>query len=297
MSAKELVILSGKGGTGKTTICASLAASWMENGDQSVLADCDVDAPDLHILLDPKREDQEVFMGPQKALINSDTCIACGKCQKHCKFGAISQKENGPYQVNLMLCEGCSVCELVCPAGAVKMIDTQAGDIFKATTPYGAMIHGRLIPGEETSGKLVSAVRQKAKELADEKGFNTVIIDGSPGVGCNVISSVTGSSTAIIVTEPSQSGLHDMLRLMELLETFSIKYHVIINKYDISEKLTQEIEKKCREKDTEVILKIPFCSEIVESISQRKIPSLQMKDLFKEWGWEDCVQKLKNELK
>lgn len=297
MSVKELVILSGKGGTGKTTICASLAASWTSNGEQTILADCDVDAPDLHILLDPKRVDQTPFAGPQKGFIDSKKCIACGKCAEHCKFGAISQNGKGSYQVNLMRCEGCSVCEFVCPAGAVTMIDTQAGEIFHSNTPYGAMIHGRLIPGEETSGKLVSAVREKAKKLAEEKGFKTVIIDGSPGVGCNVISSVTGSSTAIIVTEPSQSGLHDMLRLMELLERFSIKYYVIINKFDISPDLTEEIEEKCREKDIPIILKVPFSSKIVESISQKKIPSIHRKKLFKEWGWEECVQKLKNEVK
>ncbi|MCP4295499.1 MAG: (4Fe-4S)-binding protein, partial [Proteobacteria bacterium] len=202
MSVREIVVISGKGGTGKTTFTASLVPFL----DNCVIADCDVDAPDIHILLEPEVKKREEFIGTKKGVIDPVLCTQCMSCVQHCKFEAIDDTP----EINKIKCEGCGVCEFVCSAGAVTMEDTVVGTIFYSHTFYGSMIHAKLIPGEETSGKLVSKVRTEAKKEAERSGIETVLIDGSPGIGCNVISSITGADTVVIVTEPTLPGLHDL---------------------------------------------------------------------------------------
>jgi MinD superfamily P-loop ATPase len=285
MAINEIVVISGKGGTGKTSITASILP-YLEN---AVVADCDVDAPDLHILLHPVETASNTFIGTKKAKLDAEKCTACMLCYNHCKFNAISEF----LVFNPMKCEGCGVCELVCPVNAVILEDTVVGTIYHGDTDYGPMVHARLIPGEETSGKLVSAVRKEAKNIAEEKNFQTVLIDGSPGIGCNVISSITGAGRVIIVTEPTMSGIHDMKRVLDITEKFSGKAYIIINKSDLSEDMSREIEKESERRGAPVVLKLPFYKNMVKAITYKKIPSLAEKDFFSSHGFEEFIRILK----
>lgn len=288
MAVNEIVVISGKGGTGKTSITASIIP-FLEN---PVVADCDVDAPDLHILLHPEETNSEKFVGLKKAVVDSSKCIQCGKCFDHCKFGAISKS----IVFNSMKCEGCGVCELVCPVNAVTMEDTVVGTLYQGKTIYGPMVRARLIPGEETSGKLVSQVRNKAKKIAEEDGYKTVIIDGSPGIGCNVISSITGADTVIIVTEPTRSGLHDLRRVLDVTEKFSGDSFIVINKYNLSEEMCSNIEEEAKKRHAPVILKLPFSRNMVKAITEKRIPSLADKSFFEKAGWNDFIKVITKEI-
>ena len=284
MSINEIVVISGKGGTGKTTLTASLIP-YLE---ELTIADCDVDAPDLDILLDPKLKSAMKFVGLKKAAIDSKRCIQCGLCQRHCKFSAISKD----IILNPSKCEGCGVCEFVCPQDAVSMKDAVVGELFESDTAFGNFVHAKLIPGEETSGKLVAEVRKKAKALAVLNKKKNIIVDGSPGIACNVISSITGASQVIIVTEPTFSGLHDLKRIYELTEKFNLKVQVVINKFDISPSHSEIIEKYCLEKNITVGLKIPFAKKIVRSIVSKTIPSIGEKDFFEKIGFFKFIDSL-----
>ncbi|MBI9100316.1 MAG: ATP-binding protein [Spirochaetaceae bacterium] len=284
MTIKEIVIISGKGGTGKTTLTASLVP-YLEN---IVIADCDVDAPDLHILLDPEIRSRENFVGLKKAVVDLSACTHCMACVDSCKFDAISDS----IIINGMKCEGCGVCEYVCPSEAIAMKDTVVGTVFHADTTYGPMVHARLIPGEETSGKLVSLVRNEAKKEAEIKGLGTILIDGSPGIGCNVISSITGAEKVIIVTEPTMSGLHDLSRVFDITDRFSGKVFVVINKFNLSREMSIKIEQESKKRGSEVLLKIPFDKRMVKAITDKKIPSLAEKELFSEAGFEEFVKRI-----
>ncbi|MBN2657166.1 MAG: ATP-binding protein [Spirochaetales bacterium] len=286
MKIKEIVVISGKGGTGKTTLTASLVP-FLED---AVIADCDVDAPDLHILLNPRSEEEETFSGSAKAVINEDLCTHCNLCIDHCRFGAIDDTP----RINPMKCEGCGVCEYICPVDAIALNDVTTGTVFKGMTGYGPMVHARLVPGEETSGKLVSQVRNEAKKRAESDGKRYVLIDGSPGIGCNVISSITGASTVLIVTEPTLSGLHDMKRVLEVAARFSGKVFVIINKYDLSVEMTRRIEKEAEDNNAPVLMKLPFDKKIVQAVTEKKIPSLAEPDLFEMAGWKNLLQRLRD---
>ncbi len=283
----EIVLISGKGGTGKTTLTASLIPYF----EESVVGDCDVDAPDLNILFDTQLRSQRNFVGLQKAFLDKGSCINCGKCYELCKFNAISAN----IEIRLGRCEGCGLCEYICPASAITMGDATIGKLYVSETSFGEMVHARLIPGEEASGKLVAEVRRTAKRIAEREGKKNILIDGSPGVACNVISSITGSKKVVIVTEPTFSGIHDLKRVYELTKKFRLKAYVVINKYDISVEHTEEIERYCREEGIDMALKIPFKKEIVESITRKKIPSLDRRDLFNEIGFFGFVEKLKRE--
>jgi len=285
MAIHEIVVISGKGGTGKTTLTASILPFL----EKTVVADCDVDAPDLHILLHPVETESHTFIGTKKAKVDSQTCTGCMACYHHCQFNAISES----IVFNSMKCEGCGVCELVCPVDAVSLEDTVVGTIYEGDTHYGPMVHARLIPGEETSGKLVSAVRNKAKKIAEEKNFETVLIDGSPGIGCNVISSITGADTVVIVTEPTMSGIHDMKRVLDITEKFSGKAFVVINKCDLSEHMSREIERESENRGTPVVLKLPFNGNMVKSITDKKIPSLAEDVFFSTHGFANFIHMLK----
>lgn len=285
MDINEIVIISGKGGTGKTTLTASLVPHF----ERIVLADCDVDAPDLKILFEGKNKSTENFIGLGKAVIDNSICIKCGLCKEKCKFDAISEK----IEIINSKCEGCSVCEFVCPANAIKMADAVVGQLFVSDTAYGDMVHARLIPGEETSGRLVSEVRKRAKKIAKEMDRKTILVDGSPGIACNVISSITGSKKIVLVTEPSFSGLHDLKRVYELTQKFRLPVYVVINKYDLSLEISKEIENYCNENSIKLSLKIPFNKDLVKSIVNKKIPSVEEKEFFDSLGFQEFIKELK----
>ena len=258
---KEIVIISGKGGTGKTTITAAFAFL----ADNHVLVDCDVDAADLHILAHPEIRRNEEFQGGAKAVIDPDKCTQCGACREACRYDAISEE----YRVNPISCEGCSVCFHVCPEGAVTMEDQICGAWFISDSRLGPMVHAELFPGEENSGKLVAVVRNQAKALAEKESKSLIIADGAPGVGCPVISSVTGADHVIVVTEPTLSGLHDMQRVVELVRGFNIPVSAIINKWDINPDMASDIEEHCKESGVPLLGRIPYDSDVIKAMVGR----------------------------
>jgi len=254
---KELLILSGKGGTGKTSIVGSFASI----AQNKVMADCDVDAADLHLLLAPSVREKNEFLSGQVAVIDEDKCIECGLCQDECRFDAISN-----YRVDPVSCEGCGFCSHICPVEAITMNECKAGEWFISDSKYGLLVHARLGIAQENSGKLVALVRQQAKELAEKNGLDYIISDGPPGIGCPVISSLSGVSLALIVTEPTLSGIHDMERVLGVCQHFGVPAMVCINKYDINEENTQAIQGYCREKGVEVAAKVPFDNAVTEAM-------------------------------
>lgn len=281
MEIKEIVVISGKGGTGKTTITSSLIPYFQD----IVIGDCDVDAPNLQILFNLQNSKKESFYGMKKAKLDKELCIECGRCYEVCRFDAVENPKK---------CESCSICEYVCPVGAIKMVDNEAGEIYVSETKYGKMVHACLFPGEENSGKLVAEVRKKAKKIAQEENKKYILLDGAPGVACNVISSLTGVKKAVIVTEPTLSGLHDLERVLELIERFRIKPYFVINKYDLSLEMANKIEEFLKDKGFEVSVKVPFDKRVVNAIGRKEIPSVAEKQLFQELGFEKLAESLKN---
>jgi len=257
---KQIVIISGKGGTGKTVITASFAAL----AKNKVMADCDVDAADLYLLLHPEIEETYEFTG-RVARIDKDKCTQCGKCQDVCRFEAIKD-----FTVDPISCEGCGVCFYVCPQKAIKMIEDSAGNWFVSETKYGPLVHAKLGIAEENSGKLVSLVKQKAREIAQKQKRDFIIIDGPPGIGCPVIASLSGVDITLIVTEPTLSGIHDLERVAGVAHHFGIKTLVCINKYDLNLKITQNIENFCKTYNIELVGKIPFNKAVTEALIMGK---------------------------
>jgi len=257
---KELVVISGKGGTGKTSIVASFASL----AEKNVLADCDVDAADLHLVLEPKIIKREKFSGGSRARIMPGHCIACGKCQEICRYDAIyydgpgNGKVDKTFRVDPIACEGCGICAYFCAENAIEFAPAVNGEWLVSDTRCGPMVHARLGVAEENSGKLVSIVRVQAKKIAEERGLDLVIIDGSPGIGCPVIASITGADLALVVTEPTLSGIHDLERISVLTRHFSIPTVVCINKYDLNEELSSQIEAKSAELNARVVGKICY---------------------------------------
>jgi MinD superfamily P-loop ATPase len=255
---KEVVIISGKGGTGKTTLTACFAYLARDK----VLADCDVDAADLHILVQPKIVLREEFRGGVKAGISADKCTQCGSCVEACRFRAISDD----FKIDPISCEGCGVCFHVCPSDAVNIDEALNGHWFISETRFGPMVHAALAPGQENSGKLVALVRNQANVVARNQGKPLILVDGAPGVGCPVISSVTGADRVIIVTEPTLSGVHDMGRAMALVRSFRIPVSIVINKWDINPDAVNRIEDLCSSSDATVLGRIPYDPKVIEAL-------------------------------
>ena len=253
----EVAVISGKGGTGKTTVCVALG---MLAGDV-VMADCDVDAPDVHIILNPTIKSATDFIASKVAVIDENLCTECGLCEEACRFHAITNSK-----VDSIGCEGCGVCAHICPENAIEMVDRQSGNLYDSDTRIGPLIHAKLLPGEGNSGRLVTEVRKLSTKTATDKGISTVLIDGSPGIGCPVIATVTGIKLGVIVTEPTMSGIHDMQRVSELLQKFRVKITVIINKFDLNLENTEAIEQYCKSHDIEVLGKIKFDSIMTKSM-------------------------------
>lgn len=261
----EIAIISGKGGTGKSSISAAFASL----SDQVVLADCDVDAANLYLIFDPVRKEEHVYVGGKYANLDYEICTDCGLCSDYCRFGAI-HKENGHIVIDEILCDGCQLCARICPIQAISMVENDKSRMYAGTFRHGHMVYGRLAPGEENSGKLVNLVREKARALKQLHGYDNIIIDGPPGIGCAVMSSITGVDRVAIITEPSISGMHDMKRALEIVNHFTNKAFVIINKYDLNEYMSTAIENHCQESKIPIAGKIPFDPLVTEAMVHRK---------------------------
>ncbi len=265
---QELIVLSGKGGTGKTSIVGSLAVL----AEKKVMADCDVDAANLHLLLNPVIKQKEEFWSGQTAFIDASTCIQCGLCQEKCRFEAINN-----FTVDPIACEGCGFCSHICPVDAITMKDNMAGYMFVSDTKYGPLVHARLGIAQENSGKLVASVRQRAKKVAAENNAEYIICDGPPGIGCPVVSSLSGANMALLIIEPTLSGIHDMERIIGVCHHFNVPAVVCVNKYDINEENTQEIERYCASQNVEVLAKVPFDNVVTEAMV-KGIPVVEYSD-------------------
>jgi MinD superfamily P-loop ATPase len=265
---REIVVLSGKGGTGKTVVLASFAAL----SRTKVLCDCDVDAADLHLLLQPTVQETHEFWGRPVADIELDACNHCGLCLEVCRFDAIHD-----FQVDPLACEGCALCREVCPEEAVTMRDDLAGHWYVSATRHGSLVHARLRPGKENSGELVAVVRGHARKIAREQGVAYILNDGPPGIGCPVISSLSNVSLALIITEPSLSGIHDLQRVLEVCRHFRVTPLVCVNKHDLDEKATRRIRDYCSREKVDVTATIPFDRAVTEAVV-RGVPVVEYSD-------------------
>lgn len=259
---KQMVIISGKGGTGKTVITGAFAAL----AKNKVMADCDVDAADLHLLLQPKIKERHDFRSGLSASIDKKICRQCGNCIAACRFGAISDS----FVIDHVSCEGCAFCSHICPVGAIKMEENLAGEWFISETRFGHLVHAKLGIAQENSGKLVSLVRKQAKELAEKNGCDWVIVDGAPGIGCPVIASLSGIDCALVITEPTLSGLHDASRVIDVTRHFKVPVKLVINKYDLNLRMSEKIEEYCKQNVISLIGKIRFDKSVVEAMVQGK---------------------------
>ena len=260
---RQIVIISGKGGTGKTSLSAALATM----GERLMVADCDVDAANLHLLLEPTDHSRHPFPTGAKALIDQQRCTQCGACMDLCRFDAIRYQEDH-YTISETSCDGCYLCMRICPADAISMIKSNGSYWTTGTFRNGWMVHAQLESGEENSGKLVNVVREQSRQLSEQMGVETILIDGPPGTGCPAISAMSGADLAVLVTEPSRSGFHDLKRIQQLADGFDIPSVVVINKYDLNEQVTAEIDAWCRSKCLSLIGKIPFEPAVVEAMLQ-----------------------------
>jgi MinD superfamily P-loop ATPase len=282
---KELVILSGKGGTGKTSLAASFAAI----SENTVLCDADVDAADLHLLMGPDFRQRTDFKGGGIASIDTEKCTQCGQCIDLCRFDAIGDD----FVVDDIACEGCGVCVDLCPEKAIDFPIQTCGEWYISNTRFGPMVHARLGIAEENSGKLVALVRQEARKLAEEGKMDLILTDGPPGIGCPVIASIGGATAILIVTEPTVSGVHDMARAAELASHFKVPSMICVNKFDLNPEMTDHIEKMAHEKGIRVVGKIPFDPLFTHSMVQARTifetdTASPVKPLVKDM-WDDIM--------
>jgi len=289
---KELVILSGKGGTGKTSLTAAFAAL----SENSILCDADVDAADLHLLMNPEIKERTDFQGGGIAVIDPDKCTSCGTCRELCKYEAISED----FKVDEIECEGCGVCVDLCPEQAIDFPIKTCGQWFISETRFGPMVHARLGIAEENSGKLVALVRQQARAMAAEKDLSLLITDGPPGIGCPVIASIGGATAMLIVTEPTVSGKHDMERVVDLANHFKVPGMVCVNKYDLNIDQTEAIENSAKEKGITVLERVPFDPAFTKAMIQGKTlieydPGSKVSQIIK-GIWEEVGKKLESNM-
>lgn len=265
---KELVIISGKGGAGKTSVTAAFAAL----ARKCVLVDCDVDAADMHLLMRPDIRRREVFYGGKEAIIRTEDCTGCGVCMEQCRFGAVQRASGADdrpaCRVESVGCEGCGVCVAQCPSQAIDFPERISGEWYVSTTRFGPMVHARLHPGGENSGKLVAQVREEARAIGCKEGIDLALIDGPPGIGCSVIASITGASQVVIVTEPTLAGRHDLQRVLDLARHFNLPVAVCVNKWDINPGLTEQIEQEAQHHGAQLAGRIRYDRSITDAQRQ-----------------------------
>jgi MinD superfamily P-loop ATPase len=259
---KQIALISGKGGTGKTVIAGALAALMRSH----VLVDSDVDAANLHLLLEPEIEAENEFLCGATALIDKNTCTQCGRCIDVCRFDAIDDS----FTVDPFSCVGCGFCRIVCPIGSTELVENIAGKWFVSGTRFGPMVHAQLYPAEENSGKLVTLMRRKALEIGETQSLEWIIIDGPPGIGCPVIASLSGVNCALVIAEPTISGLHDADRVIQIARQSKVDTKLIINKFDLNLNMTEKIEKYCNVNDIPILGKIKFDEDIVKATLEAK---------------------------
>jgi MinD superfamily P-loop ATPase len=277
---REILVISGKGGTGKTSLTAALA----HLAAGHIICDLDVDAPDLHLLLTPHHRETHAFHAGFEARIRPDKCEACDTCRLMCKYDAV--KPGDPYPViDPLKCEGCKVCVQFCPADAIDFTSKHCGTWYVSDTRFGPLVHAQLFPAEENSGRLVALLRQKAREIAASQGRQLILSDGPPGIGCPVISALSGVHLAVIVTEPTPSGMHDMARITDLCDHFKIPVAVIINKCDLNPKLAGRIQAGCRQKGFPVVAQLPHDENFVRAMVRQKT--------ITEFSNDDTVRRIK----
>lgn len=292
---KEIVVVSGKGGTGKTSLVASLAVV----AGRSVLADCDVDAADLHLVLQPEIKETNDFTGGKAAEIIPGRCSGCGKCYEICRFEAVIRDEGKkpPFRIDPVACEGCGVCSYFCPETAVSFEPAVNGQWYISDTSYGPMVHAKLGVAQENSGKLVALVRGQARTIAEKEGLPYIIVDGPPGIGCPVIASVTGADAVLIVTEPSVAGEHDLLRVAELAGHFKIPTYLCINKFDINPEMSVNIVEKALALGIRMVGRIPYDRAVTDA-QIKGVPVVSFtdgpvaKEIFK--IWDSLLKKINN---
>ncbi|HDP97530.1 MAG TPA: (4Fe-4S)-binding protein [Euryarchaeota archaeon] len=265
----EIVILSGKGGTGKTTVLAGFAAL----AGKSVIVDCDVDAPNLSILLSPKLVEKGSFSASKKARIDHSLCDGCDSCSEQCRFDAISRIDTSAGAksvIDQFRCEGCGLCVHICPNSAIELNDHVCGEWFISETKFGPLVHALLEPGDENSGKLVAKIKNIAKQLSSELKLDSILVDGPPGIGCPAISSLANADIVVLVAEPSKSSCGDLLRIINLVKSFHIEPHIILNRYDLSDVISDEMEKRLRKMGIPILGRIPFDEDVYRSLSEGK---------------------------
>jgi MinD superfamily P-loop ATPase len=262
---REIVVISGKGGTGKTSITAAFA----HLAANKVICDLDVDAPDLHLLLDPTVVRDEAFISGHEAVIDPEKCVGCGLCASMCRYDAID-RDGDVYRIAPLRCEGCKVCVAFCPEQAIDFPDRHCGQRYLSDTRFGPMIHAQLFPGQENSGLLVSRLKKEARVLAEERGLDLILCDGAPGIGCPVIASLSQTDLAVVVTEPTPSGVHDLERVAGLCDHFRTKVAVIINKHDLNPEHAGRIDALCSEKGYSLLARLPHDTAVTEAMVRRQ---------------------------